>query len=87
MYIFSNSSESPSTVPEWNHIVNNFIINGPSGNRGSGNLFPTVDNDDGSRFYYIAGNVLAYGGIILEVGLQNEIVAALSSNSCLVCGS
>lgn len=35
------------SIPAWQRIVGNFIINGPSGNRDLGNLFPTVDNDDG----------------------------------------
>jgi hypothetical protein len=30
--------------------------------RDLGNLFPAVDNDDGSAYYWIASNVVAYGG-------------------------
>ena len=37
-------------------------MNGPSGNRDLGNLFPAVDNDDGSAYQSIVGNVLVYGG-------------------------
>eukprot|EP01065_Artemidia_motanka_P027439 TRINITY_DN32644_c0_g1_i1.p1 TRINITY_DN32644_c0_g1~~TRINITY_DN32644_c0_g1_i1.p1 ORF type:complete len:835 (+),score=217.56 TRINITY_DN32644_c0_g1_i1:48-2552(+) len=48
--------------PSWNRIVGNLIMNGPSGNRDLGNLFPAVDNDDGSAYYWIAENVVAYGG-------------------------
>ena len=48
--------------PEWTRIARNLIMNGPSGNRDLGNLFPAVDNDDGSAFYWIASNVVAYGG-------------------------
>ena len=49
-----------SLYPSWNRIAHNIIMNGPSGNRDLGNLFPTVDNDDGSAFYWIASNVVAY---------------------------
>jgi hypothetical protein len=31
---------SGSDVPQWQRIVGNFILNGPSGNRDLGNLFP-----------------------------------------------
>eukprot|EP01060_Flectonema_neradi_P036536 TRINITY_DN7048_c0_g1_i1.p1 TRINITY_DN7048_c0_g1~~TRINITY_DN7048_c0_g1_i1.p1 ORF type:complete len:816 (+),score=150.06 TRINITY_DN7048_c0_g1_i1:63-2450(+) len=48
--------------PRWNRVVRNLILNGPSGNRDMGNLFPAVDNDDGSAYYWIADNVCAYGG-------------------------
>ncbi len=48
--------------PQWVHLERNLIMNGPSPNRDLGNLFPAVDNDDGSAFYYIASNVVAYGG-------------------------
>ena len=37
-------------------------MNGPSGNRDLGNIFPAVDNDDGSAYYWVAENVVAYGG-------------------------
>jgi hypothetical protein len=33
-----------------------------AGNRDLGNLFPAVDNDDGSSYYWVASNVVAYGG-------------------------
>ena len=46
----------------WSYVTHNLIMNGPSGNRDLGNLFPAVDNDDGSAFYWIASNVVAYGG-------------------------
>ena len=48
--------------PAWNHVSRNLIMNGPSGNRDLGNLFPAVDNDDGSAYYLIKSNVAAYGG-------------------------
>ena len=51
-----------STEPAWTYITNNFIMNGPSGNRDLGNLFPCIDNDDGSAFFLIEGNVCVYGG-------------------------
>lgn len=55
-------SKNPTVVPKWTHIEHNFIMNGPSGNRDLGNLFPTIDNDDGSSYFYIANNLLVYGG-------------------------
>lgn len=33
----------------WNHITNNIIFNGPSDDRDLGNLYPAIDNDDGSQ--------------------------------------
>ena len=52
----------PTAIPEWAHISQNFIMNGPSGNRDLGNLFPAIDNDDGSSYYRIADNFMVYGG-------------------------
>ena len=43
-------------------MTHNLIMNGPSPNRDLGNLFPAVDNDDGSCYYWIASNVAIYGG-------------------------
>ena len=57
MYVLKNA-----TVPAWIRIVGNAIFNGPSPNRDLGNLFPTIDNDDGSQYYWAAQNVLIYGG-------------------------
>ena len=48
--------------PRWNRVVRNLIMNGPSGNRDLGNLFPAVDNDDGSAYYEMSSNAVAYGG-------------------------
>ena len=56
------ASKNPTLIPKWTHIERNFIMNGPSGNRDLGNLFPTIDNDDGSSYFYIAKNLLVYGG-------------------------
>ena len=56
------ASKNPTLIPQWTHIERNFIMNGPSGNRDLGNLFPTIDNDDGSSYFYIAKNLLVYGG-------------------------
>ena len=64
-YIFKNgiiNGNNPTNIAQWNRIIHNFIYNGPNGNKGSGNLFPTIDNDDGSRMYSIIDNVLIYGG-------------------------
>ena len=52
----------PSLTPGWTHIARNFIMNGPSGNRDLGNMFPAIDNDDGSAYFRAASNVLVYGG-------------------------
>jgi len=57
-----DSSENPTLIPKWTHIERNFIMNGPSGNRDLGNLFPSIDNDDGSSYFYISKNLLVYGG-------------------------
>jgi len=63
MYIQRNTTNNqPTVIPQWAHIERNFIMNGPSGNRNLGNLFPTIDNDDGSSYFYIANNFLVYGG-------------------------
>ena len=63
MYIQKDDlSKNPTLIPQWTHIERNFIMNGPSGNRDLGNLFPTIDNDDGSSYFYIAKNLLVYGG-------------------------
>ena len=62
MYIQKGHDNEPSLIPQWAYIERNFIMNGPSGNRNLGNLFPTIDNDDGSSYYYISNNFLVYGG-------------------------
>ena len=59
---YYSDGSSPSNIPQWTHIERNFIMNGPSGNRNLGNLFPTIDNDDGSSYYYMSNNFLVYGG-------------------------
>ena len=58
LYVWADGSLAAG----WVRITGNAILNGPSGNRDLGNLFPTVDNDDGSQRYWIASNVLIYGG-------------------------
>ena len=62
-YISKSVDGSPTVQPEWTHIESNLIMNGPSGNRDLGNLFPTIDNDDGSAYFSAARNVLIYGGV------------------------
>ena len=47
-------------------------MNGPSGNRDLGNLFPAVDNDDGSQEYWISRNVMVYGGTKNYLG-ENKV--------------
>jgi hypothetical protein len=51
-----------TTTKAWTHISNNLIYNGPSGNRDLGNMFPAIDNDDGSSMFLAHGNVMVYGG-------------------------
>jgi len=66
-----------SLTPRWNHIASNLIMNGPSPNRDLGNLFPAVDNDDGSQYYTIAENVVAYGGFKNFLGNDKRWVGNL----------
>eukprot|EP01084_Bolivina_argentea_P194695 334094_1 len=61
-YLFPDANGQKTNIAQWNRINHNFIYNGPNGNAGSGNLFPAVDNDDGSRMYDITNNVFVYGG-------------------------
>ena len=61
-YLQRGDDGKPTSAPRWTHISSNFIMNGPSGNRDLGNLFPAVDNDDGSAYMSIANNVFVYGG-------------------------
>ena len=77
-----------SLYPQWNHISRNLIMNGPSGNRDLGNLFPAVDNDDGSAYYWIASNVVAYGGFKNFLGRwrhglcpKKAVIAAVTSSN------
>lgn len=62
MYVWAAPDGTPTAVPAWAHIQRNFIMNGPSGNRDLGNMFPAIDNDDGSAFYHMSNNFLVYGG-------------------------
>jgi hypothetical protein len=57
MYILGGS-----TTPGWIRVSGNAILNGPSDDRDLGNLYPSVDNDDGSSLYWVANNVMIYGG-------------------------
>ena len=59
-------------TPRWTSISHNVIMNGPSGNRDLGNLFPAVDNDDGSQEYWISRNVMVYGGTKNYLG-ENKV--------------
>ena len=52
-----------SVAAGWIYISNNAILNGPSPNRDLGNLFPAVDNDDGSERLYVSSNVAIFGGM------------------------
>ena len=62
MYLMPGDGDQPTLIPGWIHIVGNLIMNGPSGNRDLGNMFPAIDNDDGSAYYRMVRNVLVYGG-------------------------
>lgn len=63
---------------------------GPSDDRDLGNLYPAVDNDDGSQHYFIAENVAVYGGMKNYLGLNKKWVKNLivhpgrwSGDACL----
>ena len=45
-YMHVGKDGNPTDVPEWTHISQNFIMNGPTIGHTS-SLFPFVDNDDG----------------------------------------
>ena len=77
-------------MPGWNYISNNAIMCGPSDDRDLGNLYPAVDNDDGSQHYFIAENVAVYGGMKNYLGLNKKWVKNLivhpgrwSGDACL----
>eukprot|EP00038_Savillea_parva_P001128 m.101630 g.101630 ORF g.101630 m.101630 type:complete len:913 (-) comp10400_c0_seq1:76-2814(-) len=85
-----NKDGVKTQFPDWNHLQGNIIMNGPSGNRDLGNLFPCVDNDDGSAYYFISKNVCVYGGMKNYLGQdkvwdQNLIVypGRWSGDPCL----
>lgn len=61
MYV-DPTNPAVAAAPAWMRVVGNGIWNGPSPNRDLGNLWPAVDNDDGSSQMWIAENVLIYGG-------------------------
>ena len=74
----------------WSFFSNNAIMNGPSPNRDLGNLFPCIDNDDGSQKYFISGNVCVYGGFKNYLGQNKKWVNNLitypdrfSGDACL----
>ena len=80
--------------PEWYRITGNAIFNGPSSNRDLGNLFPSVDNDDGSGMMDVNHNVLIYGAAKNYLGTDkawdsNLIVfpGRWSGDACLTCWS
>ena len=60
-YMHVGEDGEPTNVPEWTHISHNMIMNGPTIGHTS-SLFPFVDNDDGSAYFSIVGNVGLYGG-------------------------
>lgn len=51
-----------ASAPQWMRIEHNGIMNGPSPNRDLGNLWPAIDNDDGSSQFWMQSNLLIYGG-------------------------
>jgi hypothetical protein len=60
--MFYNSSNKNDTTLQWRHITHNFILTSLDRDRDTDGLYPAVDNDDGSRFYFISSNVVASGG-------------------------
>ena len=68
MYLMPGVGDQPTLIPGWIHIVGNLIMNGPSGNRDLGNMFPAIDNDDGSAYFKTHDNFLVYGGN----GMKND---------------
>ncbi len=87
------NSTAPAT-PSWYRITGNAIFNGPSQNRDLGNLFPSVDNDDGSSMMWVQGNVMVYGGTKNYLGNDkvwdgNLIIfpGRWSGDGCLTCWS
>ena len=69
---YQPASGNATFTPRWTSISHNVIMNGPSGNRDLGNLFPAVDNDDGSQEYWISRNVMVYGGTKNYLG-ENKV--------------
>ena len=57
LYLTDGAPEQPA----WNRVAGNLILNGPSPNRDLGNLWPALDNDDGSAFFTATANVAVYG--------------------------
>ena len=62
MIALSSSRQSTTTL-RWIacDVRHNMIMNGPTIGHTS-SLFPFVDNDDGSAYFSIVGNVGVYGG-------------------------
>ena len=74
----------------WIRVTHNYIFNGPSDDRDLGNLYPAIDNDDGSQLYWNAYNVAVYGGMKNYLGLNKKWVGNLilfpgrwSGDACL----
>jgi hypothetical protein len=53
--LYVNGDGSPKQG--WIRVTHNAIFNGPSDDRDLGNLYPAIDNDDGSQLYWNAYNV------------------------------
>lgn len=93
MYVDPRNASAPA-YPEWYRINKNAIFNGPSNNRDLGNLWPSVDNDDGSSQMFVSQNVLVYGGGKNYIGADKVWDSNLlvfpgrwSGDSCLTCWS
>ena len=74
----------------WIRVTHNAIFNGPSDDRDLGNLYPAIDNDDGSQLYWNAFNVAVYGGMKNYLGLNKKWVGNMilfpdrwSGDACL----
>lgn len=64
LYFWGNGTSTVS----WVRFLSNLIMNGPSQNRDLGNLFPAIDDDDGSQRMWIEGNVVYAGGCVAGWG-------------------
>lgn len=73
LYVDADGSQAAG----WVHIMNNAIWNGPSANRDLGNLWPCVDNDDGSQLFFIKNNLVIYGGFKNYLGQNKKWVGNL----------
>ena len=79
-YMHVGKDGNPTDVPEWTHISQNFIMNGPTIGHTS-SLFPFVDNDDGKCKQSPCITVLARQGTTTAVAMSVRSRAGLGSGS------